>query len=246
MSQSHAKKMNTHKAKFIARKTIAAHTSLYTFSKPEGFTFKAGQFVTMKVACDNDARRGVRSMSIACAPNEEMLAFAWRETGSGFKMFCNEMEPGDTIDLIGPSGHFTLPEDENVPIVFLIGGIGITPVMSILKEEEQKKSRREITLIYSNRTPETTAFQEDVKKIGLPNYKYVPTYTDVKEKNLSDNTEETGFITWEMVERHVQEPVKKHFYIVGTMEFIDAMRKMLNDNEVERSNITVDNFGKYS
>ena len=112
-------------------------TKTFFFDKPENFTFRAGQYVALKldnlVAPDN--RAGVRSLSLCSAPSEDFIAFTVRESDSGFKKTLWAMQPGTTVSITPPIGKFVLDPADEREVVFLIGGVGITPVRSMLVEE---------------------------------------------------------------------------------------------------------------
>jgi ferredoxin-NADP reductase len=100
----------------------------YRFSRPAGFTFTAGQY--MIVTLDDDL---VHPLSLSDSPEETgFLEFTKRMTGSSFCRILQGLTAGETITLKGSMGGFILDESEKT-LVFLAGGIGITPIRSILK-----------------------------------------------------------------------------------------------------------------
>lgn len=224
---------------FRTKRDVAAHTEMFLFEKPEGFTFTPGQFATLRlpaVAQRGDVAGAVRAFSFASAPSDDELAFAWRQSDSAFKRAADALVEGDTIEMIAPAGHAVLPPTG--PVVFLIGGIGITPVRSILREVRATKQRRDLTLLYSNRTPKDAPFFEEMS-----------TYSDVCKvvhtmTEAVDNWDgETGFITADMVRRHVPACADATYYIVGTSGFVRAMESVVAQLGVPHEKIVCDNFG---
>jgi all-trans-retinol 13,14-reductase len=100
------------------------------FQKPTGFHFNSGQYVVLSL---NNPKTTyidlpLRSLSITSHPDENVLRFAMRLSESSFNKSCSQMEIEDTVTIYGPMGNFILDKQyEN--IVFIAGGIGITPIV---------------------------------------------------------------------------------------------------------------------
>lgn len=224
---------------------VADQTTAFIFEKPAGFEFEAGQYVVMTLPnlTYPDERRGIRSLSIASAPYEDTLMFAMRVTSSGFKQTLKDMSIGETVAITQPFGHFVLPKDNNAtPIVFLIGGIGITPARSILRQSVHTKSHRIFQLFYSNRAPKDVAFSLEIQSIPeLPGYRCIDTMTDFEGE--CEWRDETGFICKEMLEKYPPATeVLPKYYVVGGPRFIQAMEDMLQIMNVASDRIVKDPF----
>lgn len=227
------------------RRKIADGTEVFVFDKPEGFTYEAGQYVALvlqKPLIALDARGPVRSFSLSSAPFEKDIYISMREGKSGFKQTIFTMEPGETVMVTKSIGHFTLNHAaDGLPIIFLAGGIGITPVRSILKQAEHDGSEREFMLIYSNRFEKDAAFHEEMKNIQLAHYTYVSTLSQEQEPCTEPN-EERGYICEEMVRKYVKDIAGVWYYLVGAPAFIETMEKMLADMGVAKEKIVTDPF----
>lgn len=225
-------------------KTVADGTELFVFEKPADFTFEAGQYVAMMITnlIAPDTRAGVRSLSISSAPCEADLCFTMRRSDSGFKQTMFALQPGDTVAVTKPIGHFTLSHAaDGLPIVFLVGGIGITPVRSILKQAEHDGSDRSFTLLYSNRFEKDAAFHEELKHLQVPNLRYVTTLSQ-ETMPCADTDEERGYICEDMVKKYVPEVQNAWYYLVGAPAFIEAMEKMLSEMGVAAERQVCDPF----
>src|ERR1700716_2120084 len=112
-----------------SRQEVADGTMAFRFDKPPGWVFKAGQFLDMTLLnpAETDAEGNTRSFSIASGPHEDTLMIATRLRDTAFKRVLKTMSIGGAVTIEGPSGDLTLPDDSARPIVFLAGGIGITP-----------------------------------------------------------------------------------------------------------------------
>jgi ferredoxin-NADP reductase len=130
-----------------------------------------------------DAEGNRRLSSIASPPqNTSLLVITTRMTGTAFKRSLAEVPLGTPVDLSGPAGTFGLSADASLPVVFIAGGIGITPFRSIVHDAASRHLPHRITLIYSNRTPAGAAFHDELVRLAqtTPNLTYVPTMTQVE------------------------------------------------------------------
>src|SRR3989338_4685374 len=116
----------------------------------EKFDYKPGQYVIVEF--DIEDSENTRSLSLASSPTEDFLLFSTKISQSAFKQKFNSLKIGDTVKIMGPMGMFVLKEDAK-EIVFLGGGIGITPFSDMIKYACDKKLQIKMTLLYSNRTP---------------------------------------------------------------------------------------------
>jgi len=225
---------------------VADGTRLFIFDKPEGYTFKAGQYVALEVpkmeGIEIDPRGLIRSLSIASAPFESELYFAMRNGESSFKQVCWQLVPGATVTITKAVGFFVLPADEDArPVVFVAGGIGITPVRSILKQAEYEKSNRNFTILYSNRFTKDAAFDEEVRGITLPDFRYITVLSRSEEPRAREN-DERGYICAETIQKYIKDIPGCLYYIVGSPQFSDAIEKTLIDLGVPKENRHMDPF----
>jgi ferredoxin-NADP reductase len=229
---------------FKEKKNVADGTDMFVFDKPADFVFEAGQYVVLRLSnlVAPDTRAGVRSFSISSAPCEDHVAFTMRQGDSGFKQTMYALKAGDTIGATGPVGHFTLAHaNDDLPIVFLVGGIGVTPMRSILKQAEHDGDTRSFIALYSNRFEKDAAFHEELKALQVPNLRYVSTLSQ-ETKPCAGGDEERGYICEAMVRKYVADVTGVWFYLVGAPAFIEAMEKMLSDMGVAKERQVCDPF----
>ena len=222
---------------------VADGTKLFVFTKPEGFEFKAGQYVAleMKILIDDDGRGKSRALSIASAPYEDELHFVMRQGESSFKRTVWALQVGDEVLATKPVGQFVLSEEDAVtPVVFLIGGVGITPARSMLRQAIHLSSDRKFFLFYSNRLLKDAAFHEELKAMPTENFTYINTLTQTDA--VCGVGEERGYICKEMIEKYVMNPMEVKYYIVGSPDFSNAMKSVVMGMGVSVADIHMDSF----
>ena len=240
--------MPLYTVKLIGREEVAEATMAFHFEKPDGFVYKAGQFadLTLIDPPENDAEGSTRGFSLASAPYEKDLMIASRMRNTAFKRVIKQMPYGTQLKMDAPYGSFTLHHNVAIPAVFLTGGVGITPVRSILLEATQERLPHRIWLFYSNRRPEDAVFLEALRAIATenPHMAFIPTMTKM-ERSYATWTGETGYITKAMLEKYIDDLTAPLYYISGPATLVAAMRKMLSDAGVDDDMIRTEEFTGY-
>lgn len=240
--------MPKYKVRLIDRKEVAESTMAFYLDKPFNFEFKAGQFidVTLIDPLETDAEGNTRTLSIASAPHEPYLMVATRMRDTAFKRVIKDLPLGSELEIDGPFGSFTLHNDSSRPAVFLIGGIGITPVRSILLDATERKLSHRLYLFYSNRRPEDAAFLYELINLEKENlnYKFIGTMTEMEKSQRIWNGE-TGYINKEMISRYVHDLMSAIYYLAGPSTMVSAMRKLLNEIDINDDNIKTEEFSGY-
>jgi ferredoxin-NADP reductase len=134
------------------------------FERPQGaFAFAPGQYLEWTLPhARADARGNRRMFSIASAPSEPDLRIGFRhyERSSSFKTALIALEPGKYIRAAHVAGNFTLPQDTTQPLLFIAGGIGITPFRSMAKQLVATQAQCDIVLLYFAAKQEDFVFQD--------------------------------------------------------------------------------------
>ncbi len=236
----------SYKVSLVRKREIADGTMAFYFSKPEGFDFRPGQTIDLSLINPQeiDTKGNTRTLSIASAPYEPELIVATRLRGSAFKTTLHDMSNGTSVEIDGPFGDFTLHKDINKPAVFLIGGIGVTPVRSMVAQALHDNSGHQLVLIHANRKFIDIPFREDFQSFASenPNFKYVQTLSLVAP---DDWTGEKGHIDEAMIRRHVKAPDLANYYLSGPEGMVRAMRQLLVDMKIDEDSIKSEEFPGY-
>jgi ferredoxin-NADP reductase len=232
--------------KLLKKDTVADGTIAFHFEKPKDFEFRAGQFAdyTLINPPETDEEGNTRGFSLAYAPFEDDLVAASRMRDTAFKRVLKDLPIGTEVKLDGPYGDFTLHKTKSTPAVFLIGGIGVTPVRSMIAQATHDKTAHKITLLHANRTPADAPFAADFAQLAESNanFTYVPVATDASVKDWDG---ERGHIDEAMLKRHVADLNLPIYYLSGPEGMVKAMRQMLVDIDVNEDNIRTEEFTGY-
>lgn len=231
---------------------IAEDTMAFHFEKPKEFHFKAGQHVrvTLIDPPETDSRGIRRFFSLANSPGEKDLILAMRMGPSAFKRVLEKMPVGGQvrIEMLVDSPHesFTLHDDTSKPAIFLIGGIGIVPAFSIIKDWAERKLSHQVVLFYSNRRPEDAPYLNELQQLAKQNpaFKLVATMTAM-ERSSEPWSGETGYINPAMLRKYLSNHKSPVYYIAGLPEMVDAMRKTLSDIGIKPGGIHAEEFSGF-
>ena len=240
--------MTTYATRLLSREEIAVATLEFHFEKPRGLVYKAGQWgdITLIDPPETDAEGNTRGFTLASAPYEDELIMATRLRDTAFKRVLRKMEIGTAFSLVAIGGSFTLHKDASIPAVFLAGGIGVTPVRSIVLQATHDKLQHRIYAFYANHTPANAAFLGELGAAAEanPRFTFVPTMTSMKG---SDQTwsGETGFIDKAMLEKSIPDLGAPIYYVSGPQGMVVAMRDMLEAAGVKDHMIRTEEFDGY-
>lgn len=233
-------------AKLISKETIADGTMAFRFSKPDGFEFRAGQCAdfTLIDPPETDQEGNVRPFSLVQAPYEPDLVVATRMRDTAYKRVLKELPIGTEVKLDGPGGDFTLHKTETTPAVFLIGGIGVTPVRSMIAQATHDKTSHRLILLHASRTPADLPYKSDLRQFAKdnPNFSYVAVATDSAPDDWAG---ERGRINDEMIKKHIPDLDLPIYYLSGPGDMVNAMRQLLVELRVNEDKIRTEEFSGY-
>ncbi len=231
---------------------IAEGTMAFMFERPNGFQYQAGQHVRMTLIRppETDDEGNHRFFSLASSPQEDDLVFAMRMRDTAFKRVLGRMQIGDAVRmeilLKSPHGSFTLHDDSAKPAVFLIGGIGVVPAFSMIKDAMERELPHPLVLFYSNRRPEDAPFLDELEHLARhnPSFKLIATMTG-PENSATSWRGETGYIDHPMLTRYVDDLASPMYYLAGLPAMVSAMKTVLADSGVSEANIRAEEFSGF-
>lgn len=191
-----------------------------------GMTFNAGQFVWINV-WDSPVKLTEHPFSISSsAAKPERISLTIKNLGD-FTSTIPHVPVGKRVYLDGPYGAFSTVRERAERYVFIAGGIGITPMMSMLRTHADRGDTRSFILIYANKDWESITFREELEELeGRMNLKVFHVLEDPPEEWTSYD----GFVTEEIIRETVPDPQHGvEYFTCGPDPMMDAVEDALED-----------------
>jgi propane monooxygenase reductase component len=208
--------------------------------EPDWIKFFPGQYMDISVP-DTDQVRSF-SMANTTSRDEGLLEFVIKVYPDGLfsKFLAEQLAEGDRLDITGPFGVFTLREGEN-DLVFVGGGAGMAPILSLLRTLAERGLQRKATFFYGARTKKDLCFEAELHELEekLPDFRYIPALSEPGDDDGWDG--ETGFIT-DVVKRLASDLKGAHAYVCGPPPMVEAALPLLGQLGVEEKRIYYDKF----
>lgn len=220
----------------LSQKIIAEKTCEISFNlRGRTFDFIAGQHIRVNVPklLYSDSKGAFRVFSVASSPNDKnRISIAFRNSGSGFKRTLMDLPIGSLINIDGPFGHFALPKSTVNPLIFIAGGIGITPLISMVRFVVEKNLSHKITLLYVNRSRESAAYIGELEAIAAQKPRFI-----IKNK--------FGFIDVKFIQESVNDIEKSLWYIAGPIPMVAEAKNILCQLGASGNEIYSEEFAGY-
>jgi ferredoxin-NADP reductase len=216
----------------------------FVFAPSNRFAFQAGQYMEWTLPhVGFDARGNRRSFTIASSPTEEtvQLGVKFYNPSSTFKYTLSQMKVGDEIYVSQLAGNFTLNHNKNKKLVFIAGGVGITPFRSMVKYIVDTKQPVDVTLIYLVGFAEELAYEELFMEAAQFGVKYIPIVTTPTKGDTYRHAQLDETLLRELI----PDSAERTFYISGPNVMVDAAKHHLKKIGVRRSVIRTDHFSGY-
>ena len=207
--------------------------------EPAEVKFFPGQYLDISIPGTDI----VRSFSMASTTSRGgLLEFVIKVYPDGqFSRFLAEkLAEGDRLDWTGPFGVFTLREGES-DLVFVGGGAGMAPILSLLRAMAERGLQRKATFFYGARTRADLCFEPELRELErrLPGFRYIPALSEPGPDEEWDG--ETGLIT-DVVQRRASNLAQVHAYVCGPPPMVEAALPLLARLGVEEKRVYYDKF----
>lgn len=230
---------------------VTADSTLVTFAVPEDlrdeFRFEPGQHVTVRTDLGGE---GVRRNYSICAPaTRAQLRIAVKHiAGGAFSTYVHEqLQAGDVLELMTPTGRFGTPLDplQAKHYVGLVAGSGITPVLSIVETVLEVEAESRVTLVYGNRSRETTMFAHDIDRLES-RYSDRLEVLHVLSEDPLHTPELRGRIDREKLERWLEVSLRPddvdEWFLCGPIEMTTTVRETLLEHGVDVERVHLELF----
>jgi ferredoxin-NADP reductase/Na+-translocating ferredoxin:NAD+ oxidoreductase RnfD subunit len=228
-----------------SKRQLTPTTWELAFTPRKPVRFAAGQYMELSLPHARADLRGQRRVfSIASArqdPAVVRFGLTMSTPSSSFKAALLALEPGAEVAGTSVGGDFTLPRDAAAPLLFVAGGIGITPFVSHLAELRAAGSSRDVILVYSVPSASGVAYREELEALGVPVVLLAPTAPD--DLPVGWTYGGSGRVTPEFVAGAVPDAAGRRAYVSGPPRLVHAARRALRRAGVRR--VTTDAFSGY-
>jgi len=208
------------------------------FARPPGFEFVAGQWLVLTLSAPGEEALS-ETFTICSAPGDDHLEITTRLSGSRFKERLRALGEGERVAVSGPGGRLALPSDAS-RMAFLAGGVGITPVRSMLREACRTGATFDDAIVfYGNRDDSCIPFRAELDALAECGVRVVLCL----EHPPQGWEGESGMITAPMVRRYLPAGVDdRPFLVAGPPVMVEAMVVVLDELEVRPERRLVERF----
>jgi ferredoxin-NADP reductase len=212
----------------------------------EEVDFQAGQYfwVTLLDPPYDDEKGPRRHISVATSPTDRgVLGLATRLRDTAFKRSLAELPVGAEVEVEHPKGDFVLPAETDLPYVFIAGGIGITVFRSMLRYIAEEDLPHRVTLVYSNRDRESTAFLDELTELASAhdNIDLLLTMTDDEGWDG-----ENRIVGPELLGDHLDGDLGGYRYLLaGPPAMVEAVTESLREAGIPEARVRPERFSGY-
>lgn len=233
--------MINNKREFVlVNKKDEAENIVSLFFKPVDnleYKFIPGQYVNIKPS--SISLHG-KSYTISSIPGEEYVCLTIKRKGEVSSAII-DLEGGEKLFFDGPYGYF-YPEKNSGDLVMLAGGIGVTTFYSIIKDRLKSNIRNNITVFYSNKTLKSTPFLNELKNLEKNNLSLKVINILTQENTKNPLIQEYSRINEKILKKYLGLLENKNYYICGSIQFVNAMWKLLKEAGVSEELIFTESF----
>ncbi len=211
------------------------------FVPEKPFVFTAGQYIELTIKHDHpDSRGEKRWFTLSSSPNDKELSITTKITtgSSSFKKALLNLQAGEEISMTGPMGDFVLPKLLQTPLIFVAGGIGITPYNSILRWLSETNEERPIKFIYGVGSEDEIIFQETFDRLKQH-------VTIVVEHPSASWGGERGRLNAELILGLTQPEQNSLIYVSGPEIMVETLEKDLKKLGIKPGQLVLDFFPNY-
>ena len=219
----------------------------FRFVDPDGgklpFTYLPGQFITATIVSDGVPVR--RSYTIASSPTRRdscEITVKREQYGVVSQYLHDQVHVGNLVQLIGPSGKFTFTGQESESVVLIAGGVGVTPMMSVIRYLTDRSWSGEIFFVFGCKSENDIIFREEIEYLQKRHANLHVTILLDKKPDDPKSPYLTGYITKHVLTEGVPAIVTRRVHICGPTAMMDAVKRTLRELEVPEENIKTEIF----
>jgi nitric oxide dioxygenase len=239
----------------VDRKVVESEVITSFYLKPEDnkgiAVFTPGQYISIKLEMAGEKFTHIRQYSLSDAPGKDYYRISVkREAGTAnpdgmvSNYLHNGVSQGDILKVSAPAGDFVLDTEKNTPVVLLSGGVGLTPMISMLKTVVEVQPERKVTFVHAAANGNVHALRDEVEEVSklenVHSYFFYDSPTEEDRKNNRFDVE--GYVTREWLKENITTK-DADFYFCGPVPFMKAINRSLKELGVNQERIHFEFFG---
>ncbi|MFJ5761346.1 NO-inducible flavohemoprotein [Neobacillus sp. NPDC093182] len=213
--------------------------------------FLPGQYISIKLEIDGEEYTHIRQYSLSDSPGKEYYRISVkREAGTPHPdgMVSNYLHDivneGSILKVSAPAGDFVLDTEKNTPVVLISGGVGLTPMLSMLKTVVEFQPQRNVTFIHAAANGKVHALKDEV--VALTTLEHVNSFffydSPTEEDRMNNAFDVEGYVTQEWLVNNIS-TMDADFYFCGPVPFMKAINTYLKNLGVQEERIRFEFFG---
>jgi len=236
-------KIEEYKLKIIKIIDECPEVKTFRVEIPEGndISYKPGQFFMVRF---EDSKVFHRAYSISSSPTQKDFMEITMDLVGEFTTKLFKSKVGDNLIFKGPYGRFYFTEEMKNNLVLIGGGLGITPLRSIIRYCTDKKLQNKINLLYSVKTPEDIVYKDEIDEFNELNFNFDCIVTVTRPKPKDNWNKRTGRIDKELLKQNIKEISNTLFFICGSLEFTKNIISMIEELGIKKEQIKTDIWGE--
>jgi len=231
-----------HKLKIIEIIDETPDTKTFRLGIPDGINlnFFPGQFFMVRF---DDNLKLQRAYSVASSPEQKKYIDITLNLVAEFTKKLWDTKVDDFLIFKGPFGKFFFNDEIKNDIILIGGGLGVTPLMSLIRYCNNKKLPNKVNLIYSVKTPADIVYKDELKQIEGEYQKFRYTITVTRPQPEHNWKGRTGRIDLDLLKQNIDKVENYLYYLCGPLEFVKSTIAMLESLGATKEQIKTDVWG---
>ncbi|QCJ42273.1 NO-inducible flavohemoprotein [Bacillus sp. S3] len=239
----------------VDRKVVESDVITSFYLKPADHkgisSFIPGQYISIKLEIEGEKYTHIRQYSLSDSPGKDYYRISVkREAGTAnpdgmVSNFLHDgVNEGDILNISAPAGDFVLDMEKTNPVVLLSGGVGLTPMLSMLKTVVEMQPGRNVTFVHAAANSNVHALRDEVEELAALDHvkSYIFYDAPTEEDRVNNRFDVEGFITRDWLNDKVAIG-EADFYFCGPVPFMKAMNRSLKELGVNEDRIHFEFFG---
>jgi len=234
--------------KFIVTRIVKESESIksFYFEREDGLhldDYKPGQFISVRVPLNEGTI--TRNYTLSDSPERSYYRLTIKRelSGKSSHFFHTQVQEGSVLEISKPIGSFHLTSSA-LPVVLLSGGVGITPMLSMLEYITERQPERTVDFLHSSINSAVQPMAERLKELGRLNSNLTLSifHTDTQGEMKGVDFDHKGFITQAHLEKSIRD--RADYFLCGPIPFMKSMYTYLKDLGVATEAIHYEFFGE--